>query len=85
MHCVDLGESFQTHIYLKYLASIQPRMSPSFSSPVEFGKTDDDDATESTGSAQPGRPRRPAANEGLPLADQRGGGEAEDAQRQQGA
>ena len=28
MHCVDLGESFQTHIYLQHLASIQPRTSP---------------------------------------------------------
>ena len=28
MHCVDLGESFQTHIFLQYLASIQPRTIP---------------------------------------------------------
>ena len=28
MHCVDLGESFQTHIFLQILASIQPRTSP---------------------------------------------------------
>ena len=28
VHCVDLGESFQTHIYLQILASIQPRTSP---------------------------------------------------------
>ena len=28
VHCVDLGESFQTHIYLENLASIQPRTSP---------------------------------------------------------
>ena len=28
MHCVDLGESFSTHIYLQNLASIQPRTSP---------------------------------------------------------
>ena len=27
-HRVDLGESFQTHIYLQNLASIQPRTSP---------------------------------------------------------
>ena len=27
MHCVDLGESFQTHIYLKNFVSIQPRTS----------------------------------------------------------
>ena len=28
VHCVDLGESFQTNIYLQNLASIQPRTSP---------------------------------------------------------
>ena len=28
MHCVDLGESFPTHIYLRSLASIQPRTRP---------------------------------------------------------
>ena len=28
MHCIDLGESFPTHIYLQNLASIQPRTSP---------------------------------------------------------
>ena len=28
MHCVDLGESFPTHIFLQNLASIQPRTSP---------------------------------------------------------
>ena len=28
MHCVDLGESFQTHIFLQNLASIQRRTSP---------------------------------------------------------
>ena len=28
MHCVDLGESFQTHIFLQNLASIQPRTTP---------------------------------------------------------
>ena len=28
VHCVDLGESFHTHIYLQNLASIQPRTSP---------------------------------------------------------
>ena len=27
VHCVDLGESFQTSIYLQNLASIQPRTS----------------------------------------------------------
>ena len=28
VHCVDLGESFQTHIFLQNLGSIQPRASP---------------------------------------------------------
>ena len=28
VHCVDLGESFQMHINLQNLASIQPRTSP---------------------------------------------------------
>ena len=28
MHCVDLGESFPTHIYLQNFASIPPRTSP---------------------------------------------------------
>ena len=28
VHCVDLGESFPTHIFLQNLASIQPRTSP---------------------------------------------------------
>ena len=28
VHCVDLYESFQTHIYLQNLASIRPRTSP---------------------------------------------------------
>ena len=28
MHCVDLGERFQTHIFLQNFASIQPRTSP---------------------------------------------------------
>ena len=29
MHCVDLGESFPTHMYLQKSASIQPRTSTS--------------------------------------------------------
>ena len=28
VHCVDLGESFQTHIDLQNLASMQPRTGP---------------------------------------------------------
>ena len=34
VHCVDLGETFQTHIYLQILTSIQPRTSP-----VNFGRS----------------------------------------------
>ena len=34
VHCVDLGESFLTHIYLQNLASIQP-----FTSPVKFARS----------------------------------------------
>ena len=33
VHCVDLGESFPTSIYLQNLASIQPRTSPSKTTP----------------------------------------------------
>ena len=37
MHCVDLGESFPTHIYLQKSASIQPRTSPSkFGGKIQF-------------------------------------------------
>ena len=44
MCCVDLGESFQTHIYLQNLSSIQPRTSPpKFAArerePLERGRT----------------------------------------------
>ena len=35
MHCVDLGESFQTHIFLQNFVSIQPRTSP-----VKFAASD---------------------------------------------
>ena len=34
VHCVELGESFQTHMYLQNLDSIQPRTSP-----VKFGRS----------------------------------------------
>ena len=30
VHCVDLDESFPTHIFLQNFASIQPRASPVF-------------------------------------------------------
>ena len=37
VHCVDLGESFPTRIYLQNLASIQPRTSPStFGGTLQF-------------------------------------------------
>ena len=34
VHCVDLGKSFPTHIYLQNSASIQPRTSP-----VQFARS----------------------------------------------
>ena len=37
VHCVDLGESFPTRIYLQKSASIQPRTSPSkFGGKIQF-------------------------------------------------
>ena len=36
VHCVDLNESFQTHIYLQNLASIQL-----ITSPVKFARSSD--------------------------------------------
>ena len=40
VHCVDLGESFQTHIYLQKLASVQPRTSPlKFFNLIQFSYT----------------------------------------------
>ena len=36
VHCVDLGERCQTHIYLQILSSIQPRTSP-----LKFGRCGD--------------------------------------------
>ena len=37
VHCVDLGESFLTSIYLQKSASIQPRTSPSkFGGEIQF-------------------------------------------------
>ena len=55
MHCVDLGESFQSHIYLQNLASIQPRTSP-----VKFAASRDDScrSSERAGTA----PRATALN-----------------------
>ena len=34
VHCVDLGESFPTHIFLQNLASVQP-----LTSPVKFARS----------------------------------------------
>ena len=36
VHCVDLGESFPTSVYLQNLASIQPRSSPLQSNYQQF-------------------------------------------------
>ena len=38
VHCVDLGESFQTHILLQNLASIAPITPPPRTSPVKFAR-----------------------------------------------
>ena len=59
VHCVDLGESFQTHIFLQNLASIQPRTSP-----VKFARSSAAIAASpaaspaSRGKARGERPRR---------------------------
>ena len=52
VHCVDLGESFQTHIYLQNLASMQPRTSP-----VKFARSP---RTDPPGSEDGGRDGRKA-------------------------
>ena len=49
VHCVDLGESFQTHIYLQNLASIQPRTSP-----VKFARPSNAAAACPTGAGSDG-------------------------------
>ena len=56
VHCVDLGESFQTHIYLQNLASIQPRTSP-----VKFAGGPVRRASGSPGGVAGDRGERPAA------------------------
>ena len=57
VHCVDLGESFQTHIYLQNLASIQPRTSP-----VTFARsTRPEYTTQLSGGLRPHRLRAPEA------------------------
>ena len=40
VHCVDLSESFQTHIFLQHFALIQPRTSP-----LKFARSDAKPAT----------------------------------------
>ena len=51
VYCVDLGECFQTHIFLQNFASIQPRTSPvKFARPSSFGLPID-------ASAEPSQPR----------------------------
>ena len=58
VHCVDLGESFPTHIYLQKSASIQPRTSP-----VKFARSPctDPPGSRHTGTARSTRGlRRPA-------------------------
>ena len=57
MHCVDLGESFQTHIYLQKLASIQPRTSH-----VKFARSRDS----TTGNGRGGRGGAGAPGAGAP-------------------
>ena len=66
VHCVDLGESFQTHIFLQNLASIQPRTSP-----LKFACCNDlrRAAGWSTGPARPERRRGPAAVESSSRSD----------------
>ena len=72
VHCVNLGESFQTHTYLENLASIQPR-----SSPVKFAAS-----RERNPHRPAGTPRGPADARALrgerrgahePLAERDGG------------
>ena len=48
-NCVDLGESFQTHIFLQNLASIQPRTSP-----VKFARPSNAEASEVRRFSDPG-------------------------------
>ena len=48
VHCVDLGESFPTHIFLQNLASIKPRTSP-----VKFASFSADSEGSRGGVSQP--------------------------------
>ena len=55
MFCVDLGESFQTHIFLQNSASIQPRTSP-----VKFARSLADTQLAAQLCAVPGTTTAPA-------------------------
>ena len=59
VHCVDLGESFQTHIYLQNLASIQPRTSP-----LKFAEGGE--AADARAPRPPGEPRETPEDVALP-------------------
>ena len=62
VHCVDLRESFQTHIFLQNFASIQPRTSPlKFARSSGGGEGEPRDAAEEH-RAVPGGRARPAAD-----------------------
>ena len=63
MHCVALGESFQTHIYLQNLASIQPRTSPA-SLPDRAARDGAPGTTTPRGEVAPRLPARVAALRG---------------------
>ena len=54
VHCVDLGESFQTHVYLQNLASIQPRTSP-----LKFARSTDPRVGRELPPPGPGVPHEP--------------------------
>ena len=59
VHCVDLGESFQTHIYLQNLASIQPRTSPlKFARPIDLRPDSWDARSRPSAARSSRRPRR---------------------------
>ena len=51
VHCVDLGDSFPTSIYLQNLASIQPRTSPSKFVVVSFSSSGRSTSPRATGAA----------------------------------
>ena len=77
VHCVDLGESFQTHIFLQNFVSIQPRTSP-----VKFAASRDVTVT-----VRPGLQRDLASLPvgGPPVADSAKDAEKEPARSRRGA